>query len=56
MREVEPIVTKIQASVDAAGENGNYSPPENDQHEVPATFISMEELDQFSRRTMELEH
>mmetsp|Transcript_5429 Transcript_5429/g.12817 ORF Transcript_5429/g.12817 Transcript_5429/m.12817 type:complete len:126 (+) Transcript_5429:148-525(+) len=54
VEEVEPIVAKIRASVDAAGGNGSYSPPENDQESAPS-FISMDELDQYSRRSMELE-
>ncbi|CAJ1947805.1 unnamed protein product [Cylindrotheca closterium] len=54
VEEVEHIVVKIQASVDKAGDNGNYHPPEDGQ-ETPSTFISMAELDQYSRRSMELE-
>lgn len=44
-------MAKIQSNVDKAGDDGNYSPPEKDQE----TLISMDELDQYSRRSMELE-
>mmetsp|Transcript_24526 Transcript_24526/g.35663 ORF Transcript_24526/g.35663 Transcript_24526/m.35663 type:complete len:147 (+) Transcript_24526:864-1304(+) len=48
--EMGPIISKIQRNVEAAGENGNYQAPSGTDDK-----ISMEELDQYSRRIGEIE-
>eukprot|EP00980_Cylindrotheca_fusiformis_P012197 scaffold2962_cov126-Cylindrotheca_fusiformis.AAC.13 len=49
--ETEHIIAKIKVNVEDAGENGNYQPPSPEEKGK----ISMEELDEYSRRIVEIE-